>query len=75
MRDPGNLGTIMRTADAGAKGIILIEDCTDPYSPGAVRASMGAVFNVALVKMSEADFCIFLQLARGDYWHSLAGLC
>ena len=60
VRDPGNLGTIMRTADAvGAKGIILIEDCTDPYSLEAVRASMGAVFNVALVKMSEADFCDF----------------
>ena len=45
VRDPGNLGTIMRTADAvAAKGIILIEDCTDPYSVEAVRASMGAVF-------------------------------
>lgn len=60
VRDPGNLGTIMRTADAvGAKGVILIDDCTDPYSLEAVRASMGAVFNVALVKMSEAAFCAF----------------
>jgi len=63
VRDPGNLGTIMRTADAtGARGIILIGDCTDPYSVEAVRASMGAVFNVELVQMSEADF---LRLAAG----------
>ena len=46
MRDPGNLGTILRTADAvAAAGIILIDDCTDPHSIEAVRASMGAVFN------------------------------
>ena len=57
VRDPGNLGTIMRTADAtGARGIILIGDCTDPYSVEAVRASMGAVFNVELAQMSEDDF-------------------
>ena len=57
VRDPGNLGTIMRTADAtGARGVILIGDCTDPYSVEAVRASMGAVFNVALAHMSEAEF-------------------
>ena len=60
VRDPGNLGTIIRTADAvGAKGIILIEDCTDPFSLEAVRASMGAIFNVQLVKMSEAAFGTF----------------
>lgn len=62
VRDPGNLGTIMRTADAvGAKGLILIEDCTDPYSLEGVRASMGAVFNVDLVRMSEADFIAFAK--------------
>jgi len=49
--DPGNLGTIMRTMDAvGAKGLILIDDCTDPYDPSAVRASMGALFDIQLVK-------------------------
>ena len=60
VRDPGNLGTIMRTADAtGAQGIILIGDCTDPYSVEAVRASMGAVFNVSLASMTEAEFLDF----------------
>ena len=63
VRDPGNLGTIMRTADAtGARGVILIGDCTDPYSVESVRASMGAVFNVALAHLSEAEF---LTLATG----------
>ena len=63
VRDPGNLGTIMRTADAtGARGVIMIGDCTDPYSVEAVRASMGAVFNVELAQMSQNDF---LALASG----------
>ena len=60
VRDPGNLGTIMRTADAvGARGIILIDDCTDPFSLEAVRASMGAVFNVKIVKLTTATFTAF----------------
>ena len=63
VRDPGNLGTIMRTADAtGARGVILIGDCTDPYSVEAVRASMGAVFNVELAQMSQNEF---LSLVAG----------
>ena len=62
IRDPGNLGTIMRTADAvGATGVILIDDCTDPYSLEAVRASMGAIFNVRLVKISSDDFITFAK--------------
>lgn len=60
VRDPGNLGTIMRTADAvGAVGVILIDDCTDPFSLEAVRASMGAVFNVKIVKVTTAAFTSF----------------
>lgn len=60
VRDPGNLGTIMRTADAtGARGIILIGDCTDPYSVEAVRASMGAVFNVEIVHCDADHFLSF----------------
>ena len=47
VRDPGNLGTIFRTMDAvGAKGCFLIDECTDPFSYEAVRASMGAIFNI-----------------------------
>jgi len=57
VRDPGNLGTILRTMDAvGAKGCILIDDCTDPFSYECVRASMGAIFNVSIVSVNSNDF-------------------
>jgi TrmH family RNA methyltransferase len=57
IRDPGNLGTILRTIDAvGAKGCILIDDCTDPFSYECVRASMGAIFNVNIVSINSNDF-------------------
>ena len=49
--DPGNLGTILRTMDAvRASGLILVGNCSDPYDPAAIRASMGAVFSKNLVK-------------------------
>lgn len=63
LRDPGNLGTMLRTGDAvGAGGLILIDDCADPFSVEAVRASMGAVFTqqVALARWEE-----FLPWLRG----------
>src|SRR6185312_426936 len=51
VRDPGNLGTIVRTADAaGCGGVILVGDCTDPFSVEAVRATMGSVFAVKIAK-------------------------
>ncbi|MGB3875182.1 MAG: RNA methyltransferase [Shinella zoogloeoides] len=57
VRDPGNLGTIIRTADAaGASGVILLGETTDPYSMETVRATMGSVFALPLVKASPADF-------------------
>jgi RNA methyltransferase, TrmH family len=57
VRDPGNLGTIIRTADAaGASGVILVGESTDPFSMETVRATMGSVFAVPLVKASAADF-------------------
>ncbi|HPH96164.1 MAG TPA: RNA methyltransferase [Anaerolineaceae bacterium] len=55
--DPGNLGTILRTSDAvGAQGVILLDQCTDPYDPSAARASMGALFSQKLIKTSFAEF-------------------
>lgn len=57
VRDPGNLGTIIRTADAaGCGGVILIGDCVDPFSTEAVRATMGSVFAVAIARASVEDF-------------------
>jgi TrmH family RNA methyltransferase len=55
--DPGNLGTILRTHDAvGGRGVILLDQSTDPYDPSAARASMGALFTQRLVKASFAEF-------------------
>lgn len=63
--DPGNLGTIMRTTDAvGGRGIILIGDSTDPYDPSAVKASMGAIFSLTLVKASWHAFQTWQQNAQ-----------
>jgi TrmH family RNA methyltransferase len=57
VRDPGNLGTIIRTADAvGAAGVILIGDTVDPFSTEAVRATMGSIFAVPLARASGAQF-------------------
>ncbi|MEM9740965.1 MAG: RNA methyltransferase, partial [Pseudomonadota bacterium] len=58
VRDPGNLGTIVRTADcAGVSGVILVETCCDPFSLEAVRASMGSLFDIRLAQSStEALF-------------------
>ena len=62
VRDPGNLGTMLRTCDAvGAGGLILIDDCADPFSVEAVRASMGAVFTVAI---AQARWDAFLPWFR-----------
>jgi TrmH family RNA methyltransferase len=59
VQDPGNLGTILRTADAvGACGLILLDQSTDPYDPTAIRASMGAIFSQHLV---QTDFDVFLS--------------
>ncbi|MCI4644823.1 MAG: RNA methyltransferase [Hyphomonadaceae bacterium] len=57
VRDPGNLGTILRTADcAGIDGVILLETCCDPYSLEAVRASMGSIFDMPVFTTGLADF-------------------
>lgn len=57
VRDPGNLGTIVRTADAaGVDGVVLISQCCDPFSVEAVRATMGSLFAMPLVEAEFADF-------------------
>ncbi|MCA0339433.1 MAG: RNA methyltransferase, partial [Proteobacteria bacterium] len=64
VRDPGNLGTIIRTADAaGASGVILVGEATDPFSMETVRATMGSVFAVPLVKTNVADFLAWKKAA------------
>ena len=66
VRDPGNLGTILRTADcAGADGVILVGTCCDPYSFEAVRASMGSVFDMPFAQAGYDEF---------ETWRKQAGL-
>ena len=67
LRDPGNLGTMLRTGDAvGAGGLILLDDCADPFSVEAVRASMGAVFTQAVVQARWEEFEGWLREAEGQ---------
>ncbi len=67
VRDPGNLGTIIRTVDAvGASGVILVGQCCDPYSRECVRATMGSIFSVPLVSMSAPDFLAWRQNWAGS---------
>ena len=67
LRDPGNLGTILRTADAvGAGGLILIGECVDPFSVEAVRASMGALFTIPVVRSSWEEFLGWLRQGPGQ---------
>jgi len=51
--DPGNVGTLIRTADAFGACVALSEGCADPFSPKAVRASVGAIFRVPLIAWDE----------------------
>lgn len=67
LRDPGNLGTILRTGDAvGAGGLILLDECVDPFSVEVVRASMGALFTVPVARASSADFLGWLRGGPGQ---------
>ncbi len=64
VRDPGNLGTIIRTADAaGASGVILVGDCTDPFSLETVRATMGSVFAMPVARASVDEFLSWRKTA------------
>ena len=67
LRDPGNIGTILRTGDAvGAGGLILIDDSADPYSVEAVRASMGAVFTQHIAVAGWPEFLEWLRSGEGQ---------
>lgn len=56
LQDPGNLGTLMRTADAvGAAGVVLIEPCVDRFDPKTVGASMGSLFSLPIVAVDDVE--------------------
>ncbi|MEA3336432.1 MAG: RNA methyltransferase [Chloroflexota bacterium] len=80
LQDPGNLGTLIRTADAiDAAAVVLIEPCVDPFESKAVRATMGSLFNVPLMRTTDVP-ALFQRLAalglstvaadahRGEAW-------
>ena len=76
VQDPGNVGTIWRTADAfGANGLILCNGCADPWSPKTVRATMGAVFRLPVYegtldetadKLAAASIPLYAAALRED---------
>jgi TrmH family RNA methyltransferase len=67
LRDPGNIGTILRTGDAvGAGGLILVDDCADPFSVEAVRASMGAAFTQKIAAARWPEFLAWLRGGDGQ---------
>ena len=67
IRDPGNLGTIIRTVDAvGARGVALIGNCVDAYARETVRATMGSIFNVPLVRLTLEECLPWVARWAGD---------
>ena len=67
LSDPGNLGTVIRTADAaGFGGVVLLGDCVDVYSPKVVRSTMGALFDLPIVKVKHVDELKLFHLVCAD---------
>ena len=69
IKDPGNLGTIVRTVDSvGASGVILLGEVTDPFALEAVRATMGSLFHVPLIAASLAEFAAWKRARNIPVW-------
>ena len=74
IKDPGNLGTMIRTMDAaGGDGVILINDCVDPYNPKAIRATMGSILRVPVLKAVNKEE-ILTALIQAGYHIVVSGL-
>ncbi len=72
VQDPGNVGTIIRTADAfGIDGVVLSKECADVYSPKVVRSTMGSIFHLPIIR----DVCVeeLKKLDKKIYSSSLTG--
>ncbi|MCA3244025.1 MAG: RNA methyltransferase [Alphaproteobacteria bacterium] len=71
-RDPGNLGTCIRSADAlGAAGVLILTPATDLWAPETVRATMGSIFHLPLIRTTRGDFLAWLAAQSNA---QLAGL-
>jgi TrmH family RNA methyltransferase len=66
IRDPGNLGTIFRTAEAAGVSNLVLTDCCDPYSPECVRATTGSIFAFNPVNMSQENLAGMCAKWPGD---------
>ena len=64
IQDPGNLGTMLRTADALGVSVALLEGCADPYSHKVVRSSMGAVFRTPVIQTTWQEVCAACRDAK-----------
>lgn len=80
LQDPGNLGTIIRTAEgAGVTGIIMNRQTVDPYNPKVIRSTMGAIFRVPFViadgledvleQLKKADICTYAAHLDGEIFY------
>lgn len=66
LRDPGNLGTLLRTADAvGAGAVLLLPPCVDPFDPKVLRASMGSCFSLPVVTVDSTEALLTWLRKRG----------
>ena len=69
LQDPGNVGTILRTADAfGIDCVILLEGCADLYAPRTVRATMGAIFRQKAIRMKQGELLSFCERNGLHLW-------
>ena len=72
LQDPGNLGTVLRTALAvGAGFAVLTDDCADPWGEKVVRASQGAVLHLPIATCTDA--CAAIAALNGAGWHTACG--
>lgn len=68
VKDPGNLGTIIRTADwFGVPNLLLSEDCVDPYNPKVVRSTMGSLFRVRLFESQHLPTTLMTLKEKHGY--------
>ena len=65
VQDPGNVGTVWRTADAfGAEGVFLLPGCAEPFSPKTVRSTMGACFRLPVWETGPEELTVLLKTAE-----------
>ena len=66
IQDPGNMGTIIRTADAaGVEAVVLLKGCVDVYNPKVLRSTMGSVFTMPILSANDSDYALDILKAEG----------